>query len=43
MVNRLKEVNCTCGSELKQTSVVGEKNMMKELRELKQIFECMNG
>ena len=40
MVNRLKEVNCTCVSELKQTRVVGKKNMIKELRELKQIFEA---
>ena len=39
MVNRLKEVNCTCGSELKQTMVVGKGDMIKELRELRQIFE----
>ena len=39
MVNRLKEANCTCGSELKQTRVVGKGDMIKELRELRQIFE----
>ena len=39
MVNRLKEVSCTCDSELKQIRNVGEKDMIKELRELKQIFE----